>query len=583
MLLRKKMAIKKELLEQKVNWIEKRVAVLGGSTTNEIVDQLELALLHYGIKAVFYQSEYGKYWEDGMFGNEKLDSFSPDIIYVHTNWRNIQFFPKINNSPEEIDELLTNEFAHFESMWSSLKAKFSCPIIQNNFDRPNYRLMGNRDIWDYRGRSNYIYNLNGKLYDYARSHQSFFVNDIDYIAQEYGLIQWSDSVYWSMYKYICPMNAIPYVSFSVANIIKSIFGRNKKLLALDLDNTLWGGIVGDDGVDGIQIGLETPKGQVFYEFQNYVKSLLQIGVVLAIDSKNDEKNAIAGLKHPDGVLQPEDFVSIKANWNTKDQNLREISEELSLGMESFVFVDDNPVEREIVSRQLPMVSVPKMDVTENYIKILDESGYFEVTSISKEDLSKTSQYKARAEARIAQMSFNNYEEFLESLEMKAEIMGFESMYVQRLAQLTNKSNQFNLTTLRCTEDDIRRMQDDPNYICLCGRLIDKFADNGIVTAIAGEIVEDAIHIRLWLMSCRVLKRGMEYLMMNELVNEAKTKGVSQIIGYYYPTSKNGMVKEFYNNMGFKCNSIDINGNASWHLNISNYTDRKVQIKTTMHT
>lgn len=576
-LLRKKIAIKKELQEQNIAWIEKRIAVLGGSTTNEIVDQLELALLHYGIKAEFYQSEYGKYWEDSMFGNEELDSFCPDIIFIHTNWRNIQLFPQTTSSSEEVAEMLTNEFARFESMWSSLRNKFICPIIQNNFDRPNYRLMGNRDIWDFRGKSNYIYNLNGRLYDYARTHASFFINDIDYIAQEYGLAQWSDSVYWNMYKYACPMNAIPYVSFSVANIIKSIFGRNKKLLALDLDNTLWGGVVGDDGVEGIKIGSEIPKGQVFYEFQSYVKDLLQIGIVLAVDSKNDEENAIAGLKHPAGVLKPEDFVSIKANWNTKDQNLCEISEDLSLGMDSFVFVDDNPAEREIVSRQLPMVSVPEMNGAENYIKILDGSGYFEVTVISKEDSLKTRQYKARAEAKAALTSFSNYEEYLESLEMRAEITGFEPINVQRVSQLTNKSNQFNLTTLRCSEDDIQRMQDDPNYICLCGRLIDKFVDNGIVTVVSGEIKDDALHIRLWLMSCRVLKRGMEDLMMNILIERALKRGIKRIYGYYYPTSKNNMVKSFYESMGFVLDKKYSDESTTWLLDVLSYVPKHTAI------
>ena len=579
-LLRKKIAIKKELEQRNITWIEKNVAVLGGSTTNEIVDQLELALLHYGIKAKFYQSEYGKYWEDAMFGNEELDSFSPDIIFIHTNWRNIRLFPNINNSLEEVTEILTSEFARFESMWAALKNKFSCPIIQNNFDRPNYRLMGNRDIWDYRGKSNFIFKLNSRLYDYAESQSSFFINDIDYIAQEYGLSQWSDSVYWNMYKYACPMNAIPYVSFSVANIIKSIFGRNKKLLALDLDNTLWGGVVGDDGVEGIKIGTEVAKGQVFHEFQSYVKDLQQIGVILAVDSKNDLENAIVGLKHPDGVLKPEDFVSIKANWDTKDQNLRDISEELSLGLDSFVFADDNPAEREIVSVQLPMVSVPEMDGAENYIKILDKSGYFEVTAISKEDLLKTSQYKARAEAKAAQASFSNYEEYLESLEMRAEITEFEPISVQRVAQLTNKTNQFNLTTLRCSEDDILRMQDSSDYICLCGRLIDKFADNGIVTVVSGEIEGETLHVRLWLMSCRVLKRGMEDLMMNVLIEKALKKGIKRVVGYYYPTEKNSMVKEFYETMGFRFAGTESGGGTVWELDPKSYVVRPVTIEIT---
>ena len=482
-LLRKKLAIKNELLQQDINWIDKRVAVLGGSTTNEVINQLELALLNYGIKAEFYQSEYGKYWEDGVFGNEVLNAFNPDIIYIHTSWRNIQIFPSIENSSDDVDIFLLEEYQRYVSMWDVLRSLFSCPIIQNNFDRPNYRLMGNRDIWDYRGRSNYISRLNQKFYEYAQTHESFYINDIDYISQIFGLSEWSNPVYWNMYKYICPLNAIPLISKSVANIIKSIFGKNKKLLALDLDNTLWGGIVGEDGVDGIKIGQETSQGQIYYEFQKYCEDLRKIGVILAVDSKNDEKNAIDGLKHPDGVLRPDDFVAIKANWNSKDQNLKSIADELSLGMDSFVFVDDNPAEREIVRKQLPEVSVPRISKIETFIRIIDSEGYFEVTSLSMEDMKKTDQYRARAAASVAQCTFADYDEYLKSLEMKAIITEFEPISIQRIAQLTNKSNQFNLTTKRCSEDDIREMQNDGNHICLCGKLIDKFADNGIVSIV----------------------------------------------------------------------------------------------------
>ncbi len=578
-LLRKKLKLKKELLMQNAAWVEKRVAVLGGSTTNEVVDQLELALLNYGIKADFYQSEYGKYWEDGVFGNEKLNSFQPDIIYIYTNWRNIQQFPSVEDKPEDVANLLDKELERFESMWVSLRNKFSCPIIQNNFDRPNYRLLGNRDIWDYRGKSNFIFNLNYKLYQYAQKESEFYINDIDYIAQEYGLTLWNDPVYWSMYKYACPMNAIPYVSLSVANIIKSIYGKNKKLLALDLDNTLWGGIVGDDGVEGIVIGAESSKGQIYRDFQTYCKELKQIGVVLAVNSKNDEKNALDGLNHPYGILRPDDFVSIKANWKTKDQNIREISEELALGIDSFVFVDDNPAEREIVYKQIPCLSVPTMDGAENYIKILDHSGYFEVTSLSNEDLIKTSQYKARKQLQQTQASFDKYEDYLKSLEMRAIITEFEPMTIQRVAQLTNKTNQFNLTTLRCSEADISHMQNNPDYVCLCARLIDRFTDNGIVSVVSGEIINSVLHIRLWLMSCRVLKRDLEVLMMNEVVKKAREKDVSKICGYYFPTSKNEMVKDFYKKMGFELESEDDTGNSVWMLDINFYEEKKVEIVT----
>lgn len=576
-LFRKKASLRRVLAE-KEGLIDKKIAILGGSTTNEVAEQLAIFLLYYGIRAEIYQSEYGQYWQDAMFGSDALDVFEPDIIYIHTSWRNIEAFPEVKNSEEEVNDLLKTEFERFQMMWNKLTEKFHCPIIQNNFDRPNYRLLGNRDIWDYRGRSNYISRLNQLFYSYAQSHANFYINDLEYISQDYGLAKWSDSKYWHMYKYAMCMDAVPYVAQSIANIIKSIYGKNKKVLALDLDNTLWGGIVGDDGVEGIKIGPEISKGQVYAEFQAYCKALKDIGVVLAIDSKNDLENALAGLNHPDGILKPEDFVSIKANWNPKDQNLYEMANELTLGIDSFVFADDNPAEREIVLQQFPEVGVPTMNGAENYISTLDHSGYFEVTNISKEDMMKTEMYHAKESAKKEMATFSNYNDYLDSLEMIAMIEDFKPISIQRVAQLTNKSNQFNLTTLRCSEDDIRNMQESNKYICLCGRLKDKFADNGIVTVVAGEIIEKELHIRLWLMSCRVLKRGLENLMMNVLLKKAQQHNIDTVIGYYYPTAKNGLVKNFYQDMGFEKVLEKEDGKQTFSLKVSDYVNKEVHIE-----
>lgn len=578
MLLRKKIKIKKELLTQNTSFLEKRIAVLGGSTTNEIVDQLELFLLYYGIKPIFYQSEYSQYWQDAMFGSEELDRFNPDIVYIHTNWRNIKEFPTTASSKEDVDVLLENTFHHFSEMWDKLSKSFQCPVIQDNFDRPAWRLLGNSDISDYRGKSNFISKLNQRLYDYAQEHNAFFVNDVDFLAASYGLDAWSNPLYWHMYKYSLCFDAIPSLAKSVADIIKSIYGKNKKVLVCDLDNTLWGGVVGDEGVEGIQVGPELPIGQIYSEFQHYIKELKTIGVLLAINSKNDEENAIAGLNHPDAPLKPDDFISIKTNWDNKDRNMQAIAAEMTLGIDSFVFIDDNPTEREIIKQANFGIAVPVMDKVENYLRIVDRSGFFEITALSSDDLSRVEMYKANAKRVQFQESAGNYEEFLKSLNMKATIKEFEPIYIQRIAQLTNKSNQFNLTTLRCTESDINTMQASNNFICLYGKLEDKFGDNGVVCVVAGEIDNNQLHIRLWLMSCRVLKRGMEYAMLDTLVSDAKAKGIDSIIGYYFPTSKNGMVKEFYKKMGFSFVSEDNDGNTVWKMDLNFYNPKNPAIE-----
>lgn len=579
-LLRKKMRIKQQLLSKNIQYVEKKIVVLGGSTTNEIVDQLELFLLNYGIKPTFYQSEYAQYWQDAVFGNEELDSFQPDIVFIHTNWRNITAFPTTASSVEEVNQLLDDQFAHFSVMWDKIAERYACPVIQNNFDRPAWRLLGNSDISDYRGKTNFISRLNQKLYDYAQGHKGFYVNDIDYLAANYGLEKWSNPLYWHMYKYSLCLDAIPSLAKSVADIIKSIYGKNKKVLVCDLDNTLWGGVVGDDGVEGIQVGPEVPTGQIYSEFQSYVKELKSIGVLLAVNSKNDEENAIAGLNHPDGVLKPDDFVNIKANWENKDRNMQAIAAELNLGIDSFVFIDDNPTEREIMRQADFGVAIPEMDKVENYIRILDNNGYFEVTSLSADDLSRVKMYQENAKRTQLQQSLGSYEDFLKSLEMKATIRNFEPIYIQRIAQLTNKSNQFNLTTLRCSESDITHMKDSPDYLCLYGKLEDKFGDNGVVSVVAGERIGDELHMRLWLMSCRVLKRGMEDAMLDTLVSDAQQIGIKTIKGYYYPTAKNNMVRDFYQRMGFTLESADETGNTVWTLDVATYAPKHPSIEIT---
>lgn len=572
-ILKKKKSLKKQFLENENNFLEKNIAILGGSTTNDIKLILELFLLNQGIKPNFYESEYNRYYEDAMFPNPELEEFKPDIIYIHTTNRNILKYPSISSSKEEVEEMISSEYNKYQMMWDKLSSVYNCPIIQNNFELPFYRLMGNRDASDYRGKVNFITKLNMKFYDYAETHQNFYINDINYVSAEYGLEAWADQFYWNMYKYALAVPAIPTLAFNISNIIKAIFGKNKKGLVLDLDNTLWGGIVGDDGVENLKVGPEVPSGQVFSEFQNYLKEHKDLGIILNVNSKNEMENALAGLNHPDAPLKPEDFVIIKANWEPKSKNIVQIANELNIGVDSLVFVDDNPAEREIVKQQVKGVAVPEVDAPEHYINILDKSGFFEVTTISKDDLKKTEMYKENAKRNEMLNSFDNYDDYLKSLKMKATIKPFESIYMARIAQLTNKSNQFNLTTKRYTGAEIEEVAESEEYITLYGKLEDTFGDNGVVTVVIGHIDKEILHIDLWLMSCRVLKRDMEFAMMDILVKKAKQIGINRIKGYYYPTAKNGMVKNFYALQGFDKNSEDEQGNSIWTLDITNYENK----------
>ncbi|MBP5632669.1 MAG: HAD-IIIC family phosphatase [Clostridia bacterium] len=579
LILQNRRKLRKALIADGSARIKKNIAVLGGSTTHDIIAALELFLLNQGIEPSFYESEYAQYYQDAMFGNPELDEFHPDIIFVHTSLRNINVgFPAMSDSREQVKELIDSQVKYFEGMWEKLRSKFNCPIIQNNFEMPFYRLLGNKDAQDYRGRTNFVTELNRRFYEYADEHNDFYIHDINYISAAYGLEQWSDPFYWYMYKYCLCLPAIPEFAFNLSNIIKSIFGKNKKALVLDLDNTLWSGVVGDDGVDGIDVGQETSVGQGFYEFQTYLKAHKQLGILLNVASKNDHENAIAGLNHPSGVLRPDDFTIIKANWDAKSENLKKIASELSLLPESLVFVDDNPAEREIVRAYVPGVAVPEVNKVEEYIRNIDRGGYFEVTTFSADDASRVEMYRQNIMRAQAQESFTDYNEYLLSLEMHADIKDFEPLYLARITQLTNKSNQFNLTTKRFTESEMEAVAADDKYVRLYGRLVDKFGDNGIVSVVIGRQEDNILHMELWLMSCRVLKRDMEQAMLDEVVRQAQKRGIREIRGYYYPTAKNKMVEKLYETFGFTLLSSDDAGNTVWSLMTEGYEDQNKVIK-----
>lgn len=580
-IIKRKKQIKKLLLaENDERFIQKKIAVLGGETTQNIKTVLELFLLNYGIKPEFYESEYNQYYEDGMFPNSELEEFSPDLIYICTCVRNIVDFPEMTDSKETVDEKKQAVINKFYGLWDSIAARYHCTIIQNNFEYPFFRLMGNKDASDYHGRVNFVTRINCDFYQYAQTHENFYVCDINYISASYGLDKWSDPYYWHMYKYAVAVPAIPYLSFNVANIIKSVYGKNKKAFNIDLDNTLWGGIVGDDGPENIEIGQETSLAQTYSEFQEYIKLHKQLGILLTVNSKNDETNARAGFERPDSVLKADDFISFKANWNPKNLNLSETANELNLLPESFVFVDDNPAERAIIEEQLYGVGIPAIEGVEHYIQTIDKSGFFEVTTISGDDYKRNEMYKENAKRQQLQATFANYDDYLKSLEMHGEIKSFAPLYMSRIAQLTNKSNQFNLTTRRYSQSEIEEVAKDSNHITLYGKLGDKFGDNGVVSIVIGRIdgeKKDELHMELWLMSCRVLKRDMEYAMMDELVEKAKTAGIKKIVGYYYPTAKNAMVKDFYKLQGFRMVSEDAEGNTVWEFEVDDSYKKKQNV------
>ncbi len=537
---------KRFLLAEDCEWTKKKIAILGGSTFHHIKEVLELFLLSQGIKAEFYESDYARFWEEGMFENEALETFSPDIIYIFTSIHNLHFGADIG----EFEKNMEDEIVKYTCLWKRLREKYQCTILQNNFEMPSYRLYGNQEHQYNNSRSSCVQKMNDVVYAEAKSNKDFLIVDLQYIAAEFGLKKWYDRNAWYLYKYPFSLEAVPLVAWNVCSIVKALCGKNKKVLALDLDNTLWGGVVAEEGVEGIEINMETPVGEAYTEFQQYISEQRQKGVILTICSKNDEEIAMEGIQKEQCVLNENDFLIKKINWKRKDENIVDIAKEVNVFPDSVVFVDDNPAERQLVSQNLPMVSVPVMDSVETYIDVLEGNHYFEVTHISSEDTNRNAMYEANQRRVELANQFESYDEYLKTLEMRAEIHEFSTQNLERIVQLIQKSNQFNLTTIRYGQKEIQQMMQDERFITLSGRLVDRFGDNGIVSLIIAEKEDDVAHIRLWLMSCRVLKRGMEYVMFDALCEQAQTCGITKLIGYYIPTAKNGSVKDFYFEMGF---------------------------------
>ena len=566
-ILRQRHSLKSELVKQ-VNLVQTRIAILGGSTTTEVKSTLELFLLAQGIQPTFYESDYNRYCEDVLFENPDLWNFKPDIVFVHTTWHNVSQFPELMEGAVEVESRVRREMARFESMWEKLHAGLGSLIIQNNFDLPRLRPLGNLEASESFGRVSFLLRLNTEFASYARNHSRFLINDILYLSAQVGLSAWHDHNYWYSFHMAVSPAATVALAQNVAAIVKSVYGKSKKCLILDLDNTLWGGVIGDDGVNNLILGRDHPVGEAFVNFQQYVKDLQRRGVILAVCSKNDAENAKEGFSHPDSVLKLEDFSAFKANWDPKPENIRKIAEELNIGLDALVFVDDNPVERALVAEQLPEVAVPDVGSEVScFAERLEYDRYFEVDKVVQDDVNRSDYYSSNAQRGAYQAAFCNYGEFLASLEMVAEIGPFGPVYLERITQLINKTNQFNLTTRRYTSAEVEAITRDPACITLYGRLADKFGDNGLVSVLIGRVYDQIVELDLWLMSCRVLKREMELAMFDALVEQCQARDIRKIMGVYIRSKKNSMVAEHYANLGFSRIDGTSGGREVWQYDV----------------
>ncbi|HXN48850.1 MAG TPA: HAD-IIIC family phosphatase, partial [Bryobacteraceae bacterium] len=395
--------------------------------------------------------------------------------------------------------------------------------------------------------------------------------DVAGLAETVGSANWHSPREWNMAKLPFDHSFLPLYADHVCRILAAARGLSRRCLVLDLDNTLWGGVIGDDGLHGIHVGQGDPEGEAYLSFQRYIVLLRQRGVVLAVSSKNEDETArLPFRRHPDMLLREGDFAVFQANWNDKASNIQAIANTLALGLDSFVFVDDNPFERNRVREALPGVAVPEMpEDPAEYARTLSAAGYFEAVTFSQEDLKRAAYYTGNAQRATLERQSGDVNAYLASLEMEIDFRSFDQTSRSRITQLINKSNQFNLTTRRYTEADVAALEADPDVFTLQVRLRDKLGDNGMISVVICRRAEPVVwEIDTWLMSCRVLGRRVEEAVLLELLGHAKRQGTIKLRGVYRPTDRNKLVEEHYARLGFAPTGKGPDGSTVWELDVA---------------
>lgn len=528
-----------------------KIAVLGSCSIQHLVMALKVFLLKYGIQADIYQGEYDGIEMDVLSDDSDLYKFDPHIIILMTNYKDIKIVPGLFADKDEIELHLKREEDHYRNLWDHINERCKCHILQTNFVIPTLRVLGSLEYKYIFSKTNYIQNVNQRLLDAKPNNLDFI--DMDFIASYVGKNKWFDYVAYFMSKQAFSLEVIGYVADIIAKMIAAHKGYVRKCLVLDLDNTLWGGIVGDLGYEGINLDPNDPIGEAYLSFQQYVLDLKNRGVILAVCSKNDLDTAKEPfIKNDNMILHLDDISCFIANWDDKPSNLMQIAKKLNIGIDSLVFFDDNPAERAIVKRFLPEVWV--VDVPEdpaNYASVLAFENPFEWSHITKEDISRSQSYIQNSQRILSSLSYNDYNEYLQSLEMQALVKYMDAEDFTRFLQLINKTNQFNLRTQRYNEAQIEQFRTDDNCRLICISLSDRFSDYGIISCIILRKKQNLCFIDTWVMSCRVLKRGIENLAMESIIKSVEEMGCSRVAGEYIPTAKNSMVKDIYMDYGFK--------------------------------
>jgi FkbH-like protein len=549
-----------------------KLALLGSSTLSHLVPAIRVAALRRGFWLDVFEGDYGMYHHELADSSSELYAFKPDVVLLALDAQHVA-----GGEGASAEDSVRN----ITTCWKLAQEQLGATVIQQTVLPVFAPLLGNNEQRYPMSPFSIVAEVNRRLREEAdRSGVHLF--SLDTLAREEGLKTWHDPALWHRSKQEVSPRMAPLYGDHVGRLLAALRGLSYKCLVLDLDNTLWGGIIGDDGLEGILLGQGNAVGEAHTAFQRYAKELAGRGVILAVCSKNDDANARAAFeRHPEMLLRIKDIACFVANWQDKATNLRTIAETLNIGLDSLVFADDNPFERNLVRQELPMVAVPELpEDPALYTAAIASAGYFEGLAITKEDLERGQQYQLNAERQRLRESSTDMSGYLSGLEMQLIWSPFDSVGLSRITQLINKSNQFNLTTRRYTEAEVSELIGLPNHLTLQLRLKDRFGDNGIIAIIIGRPAEGGIlELDTWLMSCRVLGRQVEEATLALIAEQAKLLGAARLAGFYLPSAKNSMVKEHYGKLGFAQTSVAEDGSSSWVLELDSFEPKATFIQT----
>ena len=525
-----------------------RIAVLGALTVDYLARAVACAVAQEGVFPIVHQAPFGAYVQEVLDQGSALHRFGPDLVVVAPHWRDMVTALPIGSDTAAVDAMLSDKISLFRTMWARLGAA-NIRIIQHRLVPPAHHYRGEADRLAPASPARQVARLNDMLAQAGAGLVTWL--DMEGLAQAIGTRRFAPAKLYHAARLEHDPKWLPDYLPVFRGAWRSANARAKKVLVLDLDNTLWGGVIGDDGVEGLTLGPGSSAGEAFSDWQHYLKALGERGVVLAVCSKNDPAVAETGFAHPCSALRRDDFAAFVCSWGDKAAGLRQIARELNLGIDSFVFCDDNPAECELIRRELPEVAVVCLgpDPT-GFTDRFDAGHWFDTDSYTQEDLGRAAAYTARAAAEAEHVASTDIGAYLTGLAMKGRLQRPAEAEISRVAQLELKTNQFNLTTRRYSEADIRAFMIRPDVVVLGFRLADRFGDHGLTSTLIAVREGDALRIDSWLMSCRIFARSAEQFMLRGLIEIAREMGAERLLGEYRPTDKNAVVAELYPSMGF---------------------------------